>query len=161
MTTTFINGVRVGSGMAHFREQQVANTAGGTFTTGAWRTRTLNTTVNNTINGASLASDLITLPAGVYEIVWNAPAHQCGVHISRLFNTTTSAQVALSSVGRANSGVAVGTLSIGRIFLTLTALSALRLEHNCGTTRATDGFGLACNLDSQPEIFSEVWVKQL
>ncbi len=39
----------------HVRDEQLQNTAGGTFTSGAWRTRTLNTVKTNTIGGASLS----------------------------------------------------------------------------------------------------------
>lgn len=51
-------------------EHQVSNgTNGGTATTGAWTTRTLNTTVINSITGASLGSNAITLPVGKYLVL--------------------------------------------------------------------------------------------
>lgn len=48
-------------------------THGGTFTAGAWRTRDLNTVLTNTISGASLSNNQITLPAGKYYVEASAP----------------------------------------------------------------------------------------
>jgi hypothetical protein len=45
----------------------------------AWVTRLLETTVTNTISGASLASNKVTLPAGTYAVAANAPfCTDCG-----------------------------------------------------------------------------------
>jgi hypothetical protein len=53
---------------AVFEEQQTSGTNGGTGSNG-FNTRLLNTTVANTITGASLGSNQVTLPAGTYDIV--------------------------------------------------------------------------------------------
>lgn len=54
------NGIPV----AVIQDQKSSGTDGGTFTSGAWRTRTLNTTVLNTIGaGFSLSSNQFTLAA--------------------------------------------------------------------------------------------------
>ena len=47
-------------------DQKAANTVGGTFTAGAWQTRTLNTVATNTIVGASVTASTITHPTGNY-----------------------------------------------------------------------------------------------
>src|SRR5690242_14620433 len=54
---------------AVYRHLVADDAAGGTFTSGAWRTRTLNEELRNTL-GASLASNQITLPAGSYYAEW-------------------------------------------------------------------------------------------
>ena len=74
--------------LGHWREQQTAGTAGGTFTAGAWRTRGLATEVTNTISGASLAANQITLAAGTYDIDAHAVAFRVDGHVAKLYNIT-------------------------------------------------------------------------
>ena len=54
--------------IAIFNETQASGTQGGTFTSGSYLKRTLNTTVVNNITGCSIASSVITLPAGSYYV---------------------------------------------------------------------------------------------
>lgn len=150
-------------GLAHFREAQPANTMGGTFTSGAWRTRVFNTTVSNTITGATLntSTNVITLPAGTYDIHWSAPGTSCAAHTSRLVESGASStlimgQGALSSSASTTMGSAYGR---GRIILA--AQTDVRVEHQCATTRATDGLGRAANIDSQIEVYAEIWIKRI
>ncbi len=65
---SFINPASAGScgDLLHVQDQKAQGTDGGTFTTGAWRTRDLNTVLKNEISGASLAGNRVTLPAGIY-----------------------------------------------------------------------------------------------
>ena len=58
----------------HIQDQKPQGTHGGTFTSGAWRTRDLNTVLTNTITGASLATNQITLPAGKYYVEADVPS---------------------------------------------------------------------------------------
>ena len=75
------------SGYAVFQDQKTVNTDGGTFTSGAWRTRVLNTTVFNTdTTNIVLGTDQFTLLAGSYLIQWSAPAKGVNLHQSRLFD---------------------------------------------------------------------------
>ena len=55
-------------------ELQAAGTNGGTFTNGAFRTRTLNTILSDPDGICGLAASLITLQKGTYLIEWSAPA---------------------------------------------------------------------------------------
>ena|SRR3990167_4381050 len=148
--------------LLHVREEQVANTAGGTFTTGAWQTRTLNTSKTNEISGASLAANQITLPAGVYEIEASAPAYQVSQHKARLYNVTDAADVIIgSSEFSRTTGDWAMTSSHVRGRFTLAAQKVLELQHRGVVTRATDGFGIASNLDSKIEIYTEVMIWKL
>jgi hypothetical protein len=69
----------------HVRNQQSSGVVSDSLTASTSVTRTLNAVVTNTIAGASLASNQITLPAGTYRIQASAPAYA---------NTTTAANVA-------------------------------------------------------------------
>ena len=86
-------------------------TQGGAFTAGAWQTRDLNTVLTNTITGASLTANQITLPAGKYYVEASAPctgrANLEIVHVTRLHNITDTDVLLEGCPARAH--VPVGT----------------------------------------------------
>lgn len=131
------------NGLLHVRDEKASGTAGGTATSGAWRTRTLNTSKVNTISGASLASNQITLPAGTYYLEASAPAVVSDSHQARLYNVTDSVELVLgTSEFNVNTDASQTTsLVVGQF--TLTAAKVLELQHQVQTTRASNGFGVA------------------
>ena len=56
-------------------DQKDSTTDGGDFTTGAWRTRNLNTEIADPDGIVSISSNQFTLQAGTYLIKWSAPAY--------------------------------------------------------------------------------------
>jgi hypothetical protein len=143
----------------HVREVQAYNVDGGTFTSGADRTRVLNTVVTNTISGASLASNQIVLPAGTYDVEWSAPAKICNAHFSHLYDTTGAAKLLDGTTEFVNSAVPVVTRSLGRGRITLTVTSALEIRHRCQTTRNTDGLGNQTTVSGYDSIYTDVVIK--
>ena len=147
----------VSPGYLHVRDQKAANSQGGTSVTGL-QTRTLNTVVTNTIPGASLASDLITLPAGTYRISAVVP----GVfyaHRASLYNVTASATavqgVIGGSVNASSPGTAANSLIQGRF--TLLAVSQLRVDHYF--YGGMGGYGLGDQItDGKPAVFTDVQI---
>lgn len=141
-------------------DEKAAATAGGTATSGAWQTRTLNTVNLNTITGASLASNQITLPAGTYVIRASAPAYDVNRHQARLYNATDAvvaidgtSEYANSSYGGANRSFVTGQVSIA-------ASKAFRLEHRVNTTVSGNGFGVESNLGST-ETYSTIEITKI
>ncbi len=143
--------------LLHVRDEVAANTAGGTFTSGAWQTRTLQTLKTNEISGASLGSNQITLPAGTYFIDASAPGYTCDNHVSKLYNVTDASDVIIGTAAQTNSAVATSARSHVRGRFTLAAQKVLELRHRCTTTKATDGFGLPTNV-GVVEVYSEVLI---
>lgn len=139
----------------HVRDEKANNLQGGGFTSGAYRTRTLNTVRTNTINGASLASNQITLPAGTYWVQAFAQAWAVDAHKLKLYNTTTAADVIVGFSSNAASGALTGSPAVVTGAFTLTATSVLELQHRCGTTSATAGFGIVSNF-GDTEVYAEV-----
>ena len=144
----------------HVRDEKAAGTGGGTFTSGAWRTRTLNDELENSISGASLASNQITLPAGTYRVTASAPAFQVIEHQARLYNITDSAtvfsgtaEISWSSNSTTSRSQVVGTF-------TISGTKVFELQHRCGTTAASTGFGQAANL-GEAEIYSIVLIEKV
>lgn len=138
------------------QEQQATNTAAGGFTSGSFVTRALNTVVRNVISGASLASNQITLPAGTYAVEWSAPAAQVGAHATRLRNVTDSATIETGTSEITPTGTAnIQSRSFGIAVFTLSSSKVIQLEHQCATTKATNGLGLPTNISAH-EVYS--WV---
>ena len=132
------------------------NVAGGDFTLGADRTRDLNTVRYNTIPGASLAANQITLPPGTYEVEWSCPAYRVSRHWSRLWDTTGSVMLIMGSVMYADNNYNGENVSLGRGVLTLLIESVLELRHRCITTVTTEGFGVATNTSGYNNVYTQI-----
>ena len=142
--------------LLHVQDQKSSGTAGGTFTSGDWRTRTLNTSITNEISGASLASNQVTLPAGTYYLEASAPAYQVNLHQLRVRNVTDSATLLTGTIVRSasadNSVLSSGVY--GRF--TLSGTKAIELQHQCSLSGASDGFGQAGSFGT--EVYSDLRV---
>jgi len=126
----------------HIQDQKTSGTDGGTFTAGAWQTRVLNTELTNTITGASLSTNQITLPAGDYYVESSAIGYRVNRHATRLFNTSDTATILSGfSVNSDNTSGGMNNAMLSGSF-TLAAPKVLELQHQCQTTFATSGFGI-------------------
>lgn len=143
------------------QDQKTANTAGGTFTSGSWQTRTLNTEVTDTASICSLATNQFTLPAGTYDIEASAPALRVGRHQIRLQNITDTSTTLIGESAFSDSTVEYATTRsrlVGRF--TIAGSKAFEIQHQCQTTRATFGFGLEANL-GVTEIYTTVVITKV
>ena len=141
------------------QDQKAQNTAGGTFTSGAWRKRDLNIIVNDDTGAISLvANEIVGLPAGTYRFRISAPGHQVNSHQARLYNVTDSAVIAYGQSCYATSGTPVGSnSSIVVGYFTISGIKTLRVEHQCQSTQATNGFGPADNFGTEVYTTIELW----
>ena len=158
------------SSYALISDQKTQNSAGGTFTSGAWRTRDLQREIADPDGIVTITANQFILGAGSYFIRWSAPAAskidtgtQIGKHQSRLYDVTGTAEVEPGSpenlafyiyppVGASNRSVGVARVSPS-------GTNTYRIEHQCETTMATMGFGYASNFTAEQytlvEIFKE------
>lgn len=125
----------------YIRDEKASGTDGGTFTTGAWRTRDLNTEVVDTGNNASVAANQITLAAGTYRFRVQAPAFRVAQHQVKLVNITDT--IAYIGTSAFTTGVDVTTSSWVEGRFTIAAPKVFEVQHQSSQTRATDGFGAA------------------
>ena len=138
----------------HVRDQQSSGSAGGTFTSGSWVKRTLNTVVTNEITSATLTSSVISLPAGTYYINARAPALDVKVHKLKLRNTSDSSDTIIGvNSGSGSGGTQTSATVIGRF--TIAGTKNFELQHRCDTTAATLGLGKAGSF-SVIEVYAEV-----
>lgn len=143
-------------------DQKAANTFGGSFTSGAWRTRVINTEVVDTGSICTLASNQFTLPAGTYEIDASAPAIQVAGHMIRLQNITDATTVAYGSTEYSNTGgaYAQNRSTIAGYRFTIAGSKTFELQHRCTTTLATTGMGRPANVGVN-EIYSRVVLRKI
>ena len=134
-------------------DQKTAGSTGGTFTSGAWRTRDLNTEIADPSGIVAIASEQFTLGAGTYLIKWSAPACQVQEHQTRLYDVTGAAVIISGSSENAENN-AVGYVatqnqvtikSIGFARVTPSGDNIYRIEHRSAVTKSSFGFGIAGN----------------
>ena len=144
----------------NLQDQKTQNTAGGTFTSGSWQTRTLNTKVNDVGSLCTLSSNQFTLSAGTYIINAVAPAYLINArHQTRIQYVTdaTTLLVGTSIYAPTISANICVTTSQVRGMFTVAASKALELQHQCQSTEATDGFGVAANFTTEVYSVVELW----
>jgi hypothetical protein len=144
------NGVRWGSGaglgVALVSDVKAAGSDGGTFTSGAFQTRVLNTLVGGG-GFASIASNQITLQAGTYLVKGSASAYFVDQHKAKLRNITDSTDTIIGTAEYATNGVADSSSNRSFLMGTFTIASAkvFEVQHRCTSTQATNGFGVNSN----------------
>jgi hypothetical protein len=151
-TALYQNGSRVtGTPDAVIEDRKAQGTDGGTFTQDAWQTRTLNTEARDPDGLVSLSSNQFT-PTVNGWVEWEAPAYEVNAHQTRLYNVTDAAAVASGTSELAGAAVNSTNRSTGGA--AVTGGKAYRIEHYCGTTKATTGFGPASNIGG--EVYTRV-----
>lgn len=123
---------------AIFNETQASGTSGGGSTSGSFIKRTLNTTIINEISGCSLASSVITLPAGTYKVMASAP-FITGIGIKlKLRNTSDSTDAILSQNGWLNATGGGGSVPLNGTF-TIASSKNFELQYRVASSVATFG----------------------
>lgn len=150
-------------GICRLVDTKVSTTQGGTFTNGAWRIRDLNNKEGDVVGNinVTLAANLITLKLGYRYIirVW-APAYKVDKHQCRIYRNTVPLDVAIGSnayASAANSGMSSSFAQ--HITDKLLVDTEYKIEHQCQTTEASDGFGAACGFTV--EIYTQVEITVL
>lgn len=145
-------------------DQKTSGTNGGTFTSGNWQTRTFNQTPTNGISGASLASNIITLPAGTYFCIASAPAYDVTGHQIKLRNATDSTDLIYGSSEQTRGDGDPQTRSILFGRFTLASGKDVILQHRCTTTKTSNGLGVATSFGAvsghvaTTEVYSQILI---
>jgi hypothetical protein len=147
--------------IAVFEDQKASGTAGGTPTTGARNTRTLNTTVKNNITGASLSFDQVTLPTGTYYISCESRAGSVQENKLFLRNVTDSTDdiIGLNSATTTTTrGTAYAT---AKNSITIAGTKVFQLENFIGSN-GSGGAGLGyANGTGAVEVYSQFFVQKI
>ena len=119
---------------------------GGTFTSGDWRTRDLNTELIDADGIVSISSNQFTLQAGSYFIEAQAMAYRVNRHMVKLYQTSgTPADIAFGTSMYANSGYNGNNVSVVKARVTISTATTYEIRHRGDTNHSTYGFGLGAN----------------
>jgi hypothetical protein len=147
------------SSYAILEDRKSSGTGGGTFNSGDWRVRDLNTIVSDPDGIVSLSSNQVTLDSGTYFVRAYMPAYNTIRNNGRLYDTTSSSVLLNGTSAFTNSSNTCEVLLAGRIILSVT--SVLEFQHRCQTNTATIGFGVesGSQFTVDHEVFTrvEIW----
>ena len=155
-----VTGTLKDKGYVKISDVKTSGTNGGTFNSGSWQTRDINTEDTDTENIASVSSNQITLPAGTYYCRISCSAYDVGRHKSRLQNITASTTEIIGTSDFTLYSSHTQTSSIITGMFTITLESIFEIQHRCESSKATDGFGVACNFGiDEVYTIAEFWRK--
>lgn len=127
---------------AIIRDEKSSGTNGGSFTTGGWRTRDLNTLTGNASSRVSLSSNQFTLQPGKYKIYASAPAIEVEFHVAKLRNVTDSTDI-MGQTSYTKAGYGDQTASVVVAYQDISSAKVYEIQHRCADTESGDGFGEA------------------
>lgn len=137
------------SAYAIFVDQKSSNTDGGTFTSGAWRQRDLNTTLANTdTTNITLGTNEFTLLTGTYLIEWFPTVGGLAERTqSALHDGSSNVGLGTSTYRATISGIA----SSGAARIVVSGTKTFTIQHICETTVAGHGFGEGTSYASEEQ----------
>ena len=127
------------SSYAKICDKKAYNANGGSFTSGAWRTRDLNHELWDPDGIVSISSNQFTLQAGTYYVTWDAPAFYVARHASQHLQDASHHD------------------SVGEARITISAAKAFEIQHR-STGSYTAGFGVGSNISGVDSIFTTVTI---
>jgi hypothetical protein len=137
-------------------DEKAQNTDGGTFTAGSWEKRTV-TEKSDTESLCSVSSSVITLSAGTYLCHITCPAVRVSYHQARLQNTTGASTLVLGTTEISSTSDSTQSRSVIIGIFTVAASQSLEIQHQCATSYATGGFGLAANFTTEVYTIAHFW----
>lgn len=144
--------------LMHVQDQKASGTDGGNFTGAVWLTRDLNTVATNTITGASLSTNQITLPAGDYYVTASAPAFSVNSHKIKIRNITDVSDIIIGSSEFSFLSDQITTISVLSGVFTLASTKVIELQHRSNATQNINGLGEMSAM-SVVEVYAniEIW----
>jgi len=139
----------------HLADEKASGTAGGSSVATTWTKHDL-ASKSNGITGASVASSVVSLPAGTYRATGYALAYQPTGFKIRLRNTTDGSTIAVGSNGysSASNNDNVHSHIINHIF-TLAGTKNIELQYYAGAAVATNGLGIATS-SGEVEVYADL-----
>jgi len=145
--------------IAYLKDVKASGVDGGSFTSGDWRTRDLNT-VEGDGSFVSLSANQFTLGPGKYVIEASAPAYLVNRHKIKIRNITDSTDTLIGSSEYIVQADAAVTRSEVLGSISVSSTKTFELQHRALGTRAADGFGLASSF-GVPEVYTQVKITRL
>jgi hypothetical protein len=140
------------------KDVKPSGTSGGTFTSGGWRTRTLNT-IEGDGSLVSLVSNQFTLQPGIYIIKVDAPAYTVMGNQLKLRNLTDGTDDIIGQSNYANVTGNVNSNALLSGILNITTSKLYEIQHQCQSSSSGSGFGVASGFG--PEVYTIVQITKI
>tara|TARA_R100000388_G_C7166446_1_gene121742 strand:+ start:40 stop:636 length:597 start_codon:yes stop_codon:yes gene_type:complete len=145
------------SSYAVIADVKSSGTAGGTFATGGWRTRDLQTEIVDTDGIVSISSNQFTLQAGSYLINAISSAYKIGNTVLKLYNITDSSDTAFGMTGYVpNSDAVQANIHLTTRF-TISGAKVFELQQAGAGTENTYGMGVNHSFGSEIYTIIEIY----
>ncbi len=146
---------------AEYQHTASAGSGGGTATNGAWRTLPITTEVTDELS-SSLASDVITLPAGKYEITFFHQFNATQDTIARLVLTPTggSASYKYSTAGYALTTETAMEVHGKTVVDFLANGGTVAWQYRVFNTKTSTGLGFDVNL-GVTNVFGSIFIRKI
>ena len=140
--------------MIHVREESAAGAAPATTVSqNTWVKRAFNTVRTNSVTGASLANNQITLPAGTYDYEGNAAGSGCEQHQARLINVTDNIVASeLGTTEYTSGGATTRSVLTGRFVLS--SPKVFEVQHRASSSAGS--FGSSVNSFGNANVHAEI-----
>lgn len=146
------------TGVAVIQDQKSAGSNGGTFSSGAWRTRDLNTIVFNNITGLTLSSNQLDVPKGKYVAFGIAPTYDVSYNKCKFRNITDGADLGIGGSDYSDASGSDQTHSFVFDVWEFDARKTIELQHRCNASSSGGyGFGLRTNV-GVVEVYAQVLI---
>jgi hypothetical protein len=143
---------------AVIEDNKASGTPGGAATSGAWRTRDIQTKITDAGTIATLVGTTqFTLQAGIYRIKWSSPANSCDQHQSRLQNITDASTAGTGSSEVSFAVTGESTRSEGICRINIASAKTFEVQHQVATTKLTNGFGVPGSFGTEVYTRVEIW----
>jgi len=150
---------QVVTGFMHVVDEKSSSSHGGSNATGT-ATRVLNTIKTNTISGASLSSNRVTLPAGTYIIDAKCMVFRTVRARALLYNYTTSSYIMSGlSIYPATSSASSVELPVKTI-VTFSTTTQVELRNYNSNSNSGDGYGVSVG-DGRSNIYAEMLITKI
>ncbi len=158
ITNSGITGTGLGkfASYAIIADQKAYDANGGTFTSGDWRTRDLNTELADPDGIVSISSNQFTLQAGTYFIRATAPAYKTDRSLMKLQNITDATLVGVSIPNYLANNVGIQGEAKLSVRFTISGAKTFEIQHKAATTQNTYGFGIAHDENGYNSIYTIV-----
>jgi hypothetical protein len=131
---------------------------GGTATSGFYRTRPLNTVRHNEIPEASLSSNQVILPAGLYKIMATGSMYNVNFYHHRWYNVSDSVSTVLALSGFSSTSINDNSPMVGSFYIS--AQKTFEFQYYCSVGRTTDGLGTTGG-SVATEIYSQIKIEKV
>lgn len=159
----------VSSPVMHLQYQVAAGSSGGSASQNAWTTRPINTVITNQITGASLSSNQVTLPVGIYKInakqVFTFYSNGQNGGRTAIYNVSDSefivAGITMNATTNQGDGTQYTDISTARALFEVSGSSKI-IDFRYFFNSSAGSLGVAMNAgSSENEVFVDVWIEKV